>query len=1037
MDSFALRGGGRRASTARRRIRNRTLLTLEGLEHRQLLTAQLPTAGPLGINIGSSLQYVDMMKDAGNWGPISQAPPTLDAEGWPTSDASILVEDARVNQPWNGPDPNAVAPVLDGTYHLSFHGQATVTPNWLGNFTVHDQVYNASTNTTTADLALVISPDYPPILDIFFNNTVNPASATGAGVTDVHLIRPGYAADTTQLFTNDILNALKPFGAIRYLNADGANAYGATVGGNGLLAPLDWSQRTLPDARSQTSTGSAPGQAWEYLVALANATNTDMWINVPGPATDDYVAQLASLVKDGDTVNGVAYAGLNPNLKVYLEYSNEVWGGIAAPTNYNQEATKEELAAGHSTLQSDGDTSTYDSNGRHYLERSMQVSNIFRGVFGGDPAHATIRPVLGWQEQNWQFYSQNLPWFESNYGAASRYFYGLGNANYFSPTDSSLYNSVDAAISSMAASEAQSVAITQDFTAVANFYGLKNVAYEGGPAIGANGYTPAGQNALATSRDPRMENLVKQNYLNWYAAGGDLAMYFDGPYEPFSWSPQNEWGAAEPSQASNPSLAAKYRGIVDVANSPPQAPSAGVLLSTGSSTALPIASDQLGQSFTAPIAGATYEWIVTAPAAGTYNLSTTTTANTGPGTNAQAGTVEVLLGDQSPIGAYAVGQSGTYGLGPVTLHAGLNVLAIEVVHGYWDATGSYMQYEFHPNSLTLTPAPPVPPAPIVADAGFEAASVAVGTYVFNPAGTAWAYSGGGITANNSLVTSANDNAPQGSRVAFLQTYNALSQSVENWAAGTYQINFIAAQRGSYGGSRQDFEVLVDGQVVSALTPASTSYQAYTTASFTVAAGAHTITFQGLNTAGGDNTALIDDVAVVPTSSPVTPAPSPSPGPSAPAIDDAGFESVSLPPWTGYTFDPAGSPWAYSGSAGVTSNGSLFTSANPDAPGGTQVAFLQAQGAMTQSIAGWAAGTYQVSFAAAQRGSYGGSRQDFEVLVDGQVVSAFTPASTSYQAYTTASFTVAAGAHTVTLQGLDTAGGDNTAFVDNVAIVPGS
>ena len=56
-----------------------------------------------------------------------------------------------------------------------------------------------------------------------------------------------------------------------------------------------------------------------------------------------------------------------------------------------------------------------------------------------------------------------------------------------------------------------------------------------------------------------------------------------------------------------------------------------------------------------------------------------------------------------------------------------------------------------------------------------------------------------------------------------------------------------------------------------------------------------------------------------------------------------------------------------------------------------------------------------------------------MLVDGNVVSIFTPSSTSYQSYTTAAFTVAAGAHTITFRGLDSAGGDNTAFVDKIAI----
>ena len=56
-----------------------------------------------------------------------------------------------------------------------------------------------------------------------------------------------------------------------------------------------------------------------------------------------------------------------------------------------------------------------------------------------------------------------------------------------------------------------------------------------------------------------------------------------------------------------------------------------------------------------------------------------------------------------------------------------------------------------------------------------------------------------------------------------------------------------------------------------------------------------------------------------------------------------------------------------------------------------------------------------------------------MLVDGAVVGTFTPSGTAYQAYSTASFTVGAGAHTIAFQGLDSAGGDNTAFIDEVRI----
>lgn len=156
--------------------------------------------------------------------------------------------------------------------------------------------------------------------------------------------------------------------------------------------------------------------------------------------------------------------------------------------------------------------------------------------------------------------------------------------------------------------------------------------------------------------------------------------------------------------------------------------------------------------------------------------------------------------------------------------------------------------------------------------------------------------------------------------------------------------------------------------------------------------------------------------------------------ATPSVGDAGFESV---PANGYQYAPTGSPWTFSGSSGngsgVTGNGSGFTGGNPNAPQGSQVAFLQGAGTITQSVAGWATGSYTISFDAAQRATFQSSARDFEVLVDGVVVGTFKPLGTSYLAYTTARFTVSAGSHVVKFFGLDSAGGDNTAFLDAIAI----
>ena len=171
--------------------------------------------------------------------------------------------------------------------------------------------------------------------------------------------------------------------------------------------------------------------------------------------------------------------------------------------------------------------------------------------------------------------------------------------------------------------------------------------------------------------------------------------------------------------------------------------------------------------------------------------------------------------------------------------------------------------------------------------------------------------------------------------------------------------------------------------------------------FNVTAGSHTITFQGLNSAGGDNTAFVDRIA-----------------------DDRRIRACGA-------YRPAGSPWTFSGTAGISANNSGFTAGNPAAPDGAQVAFLQGTGSFSQTVSNWAAGSYVLTFDAAQRGNQP-SWQGFDVLVDGVVVGSFTPSSTSYQSFITAGFTITGGSHTITFHGLDSAAGNYTAFVDRIA-----
>jgi uncharacterized repeat protein (TIGR01451 family) len=317
----------------------------------------------------------------------------------------------------------------------------------------------------------------------------------------------------------------------------------------------------------------------------------------------------------------------------------------------------------------------------------------------------------------------------------------------------------------------------------------------------------------------------------------------------------------------------------------------------------------------------------------------------------------------------------------------------------------------------------VPPPSTLQDGGFETPSLGVGpsAYQYDPPASPWVFVGqAGVSGNGSGFTSGNPSAPQGSQVAFLQKAGSFSQQV-TLAAGTYILSFSAAQRATYQSSSQTFQVTIDGVGVATFTPSGSAYAAFSTHGFTVAAGVHTIAFVGLNPNGGDNTVFIDQAAVA-----AAPAP-----PSQ--FQDGGFETPVVGSGSSaYQYDPAASPWTFVGQAGVSGNGSGFTSGNPAAPQGSQVAFLQNAGSFSQQVT-LSAGTYAVTFSAAQRATYQSSSQTFQVRVDGVAVATFTPTGAAYSSLTTGVFQVAAGIHSVAFVGLNPNGGDNTAFIDQATI----
>ncbi|MFL5844440.1 MAG: HYR domain-containing protein [Solirubrobacteraceae bacterium] len=158
-----------------------------------------------------------------------------------------------------------------------------------------------------------------------------------------------------------------------------------------------------------------------------------------------------------------------------------------------------------------------------------------------------------------------------------------------------------------------------------------------------------------------------------------------------------------------------------------------------------------------------------------------------------------------------------------------------------------------------------------------------------------------------------------------------------------------------------------------------------------------------------------------------------------SISDCGFES-SQQGAGGYSYTPAGSGWTFGFPAGVSANGSPYTSSNVSAPEGQQVGFVQyfngSLGSATQSVSGWRAGTnYKLTVSAVGRAAQTAGTSSFALLLDGQQIGTTQTVSAggAYQDVSF-SFTTTAGTHTLAFQARQVgANGDTTMMLDNIRL----
>jgi PKD repeat protein len=506
------------AQSPRKRILNRKTTrskgwggySLEEMERRCLLSAAIGLNLD-GISDDSTIgAFNDLARFFRPWGrpgtpyqPDATIPRTNPSDPWPDN---YPLEDAGAIS-YATTYPN-------GVYQVSYEGEGDVTFRGLGHawFTVTSHVGNRWTGL----LDLQKDANDSGILELHIKN-VDPTNP----IRNLKIISPDANPAMSNTFRPVFLNKLQGWtGPLRFMDWGQTNE-------NALVS---WSDRTTRDRFSYVTGNGVP---LEDMIELANLTRRDVWINTPLHASDEYVRNMAALIRDT----------LSPDLKVYLENSNEVW-------NIQFQQSKDVLFEAHDEKEwrADGDPrhdaflqgdDDFGLMAQIAARRMVKVVNLFRQQLGPTRS-AALRPVFGSHIAVTYWAQKAMEYIGRRYGPPRDYIYSLAIAPYVgaqgeinpidndpnvpaSPTNDptnpltmeKLFESMNAFI------DGPLTGWIQSHKALADQYGLKVDSYEAGQSLQAQ----SGRNEalkVAAQDHPLMADMYRHLIDVWTANGGGV-----------------------------------------------------------------------------------------------------------------------------------------------------------------------------------------------------------------------------------------------------------------------------------------------------------------------------------------------------------------------------------------------------------------------------------------------------------------------------------------------------------------------------------
>lgn len=192
------------------------------------------------------------------------------------------------------------------------------------------------------------------------------ATDTTNYIRNIRIVPAAFESDyATAPFHPAFLERLRGFSTIRCMDLASTN----------LTTVSSWTQRKRPEQYPQAD---VTGIAIEHMIDLCNTLHADMWYCVPHLADDNYMRNAAELIKNR----------LNADLKLYVEWSNEVWNSQFAASQYA--ANQGQL------LQLSADR--YQGLLFFQARRSAEMFSIFSSVF---PKERLVRVLAGQQGSAW------------------------------------------------------------------------------------------------------------------------------------------------------------------------------------------------------------------------------------------------------------------------------------------------------------------------------------------------------------------------------------------------------------------------------------------------------------------------------------------------------------------------------------------------------------------------------------------------------------------------------------------------------------